>query len=172
MLPTCIGISGVSRYRNDASIEDSFLASAIFSSRSRKRGALAALLASRMFLLLEHIPKTAAHPASIARRAHSKSCPTSGLWSGLCIFRRPVGNGKRPRPVKMLKFPLGLRQTVGHRPQCGGVDAEPDMAGEMDLDVFGGFRGTQQAGVPVHDPIGTGIDRGRRDRQVTGNCLA
>jgi len=33
MLPTCIGISGVSRYRNDASIEDSFLASAIFSSR-------------------------------------------------------------------------------------------------------------------------------------------
>jgi len=34
MLPTCIGISGVSRYRNDASIEDSFLASLIFSSRS------------------------------------------------------------------------------------------------------------------------------------------
>src|SRR5437764_15166030 len=57
MLPTCIGISGVSRYRNDASIEDSFLASAIFSSRSRKRGALVALLASRMSLLLEHIRK-------------------------------------------------------------------------------------------------------------------
>src|ERR1700691_299662 len=32
MLPTCIGISGVSRYRNDASIEDSFFASPIFSS--------------------------------------------------------------------------------------------------------------------------------------------
>src|SRR3981189_823664 len=31
MLPTCIGISGVSRYRNDASIEDSFLASLILS---------------------------------------------------------------------------------------------------------------------------------------------
>src|ERR1700730_18115583 len=31
MLPTCIGISGVSRYRNDASIEDSFLASLIIS---------------------------------------------------------------------------------------------------------------------------------------------
>ena len=47
MLPTCIGISGVSRYRNDASIEDSFLASLIFSSRKTKsRGALAALLAS------------------------------------------------------------------------------------------------------------------------------
>src|SRR5450759_843816 len=35
MLPTCIGISGVSRYRNDASIEDSFLASLIFPSRER-----------------------------------------------------------------------------------------------------------------------------------------
>src|SRR5665213_3777091 len=33
MLPTCIGISGVSRYRNDASIEDSFLASLMFSSQ-------------------------------------------------------------------------------------------------------------------------------------------
>ena len=33
MLPTCIGISGVSRYRNDASIEDSFLASLINPSR-------------------------------------------------------------------------------------------------------------------------------------------
>jgi hypothetical protein len=33
MLPTCIGISGVSRYRNDASIDDSFLASLMFSSR-------------------------------------------------------------------------------------------------------------------------------------------
>src|ERR1700716_489269 len=31
MLPTCIGISDVSRYRNDASIEDSFLASLILS---------------------------------------------------------------------------------------------------------------------------------------------
>jgi hypothetical protein len=33
MLPTCIGISGVSRYRNDASIEDSFLASLMIPSR-------------------------------------------------------------------------------------------------------------------------------------------
>jgi hypothetical protein len=33
MLPTCIGMSGVSRYRNDASIDDSFLASLICSSR-------------------------------------------------------------------------------------------------------------------------------------------
>src|SRR6201994_3929057 len=46
MLPTCIGISGVSRYRNDASIEDSFLASLIFfPSRYGSRGALVALLA-------------------------------------------------------------------------------------------------------------------------------
>src|SRR4051795_10316537 len=44
MLPTCIGISGVSRYRNDASIDDSFLASAMYSSRYRERGALVTLL--------------------------------------------------------------------------------------------------------------------------------
>src|SRR6476620_12306374 len=62
MLPTCIGISGVSRYRNDASIEDSFLASAIFSSRSRKHGALVALLASGMSLVLEDIRKPLAFP--------------------------------------------------------------------------------------------------------------
>jgi hypothetical protein len=81
MLPTCIGISGVSRYRNDASIEDSFLASAIFSSRSRKRGALVALLASRVSLLLEHDPilKIAAHPASIAEKAVPDHALTSRL---------------------------------------------------------------------------------------------
>ncbi|MGY4319994.1 hypothetical protein ACVWW1_009321 [Bradyrhizobium sp. JR3.5] len=45
MLPTCIGISGVSRYRNDASSEDSFLASLMVSSREPTHaGALAALL--------------------------------------------------------------------------------------------------------------------------------
>jgi hypothetical protein len=33
MLPTCIGISGVSRYRNDASSEDSFLPSPMLPSR-------------------------------------------------------------------------------------------------------------------------------------------
>jgi hypothetical protein len=37
MLPTCIGISGVSRYRNDASMADSFLASLIASSRGQLR---------------------------------------------------------------------------------------------------------------------------------------
>src|ERR1700727_3085666 len=37
MLPTCIGISGVSRYRNDASTDDSFLASLIGSSREQLR---------------------------------------------------------------------------------------------------------------------------------------
>src|ERR1700720_1436455 len=47
MLPTCIGISGVSRYRNDASIEDSFLASLIFPSRYIHAGVLLALLAFR-----------------------------------------------------------------------------------------------------------------------------
>ena len=68
----------------------------------------------------------------------------------------------------MPKLPFGLRQPVGHRPQGCGVDAEPDMAGEVDLDVFGGRGRPQQAGAPVHDPVGTGIDRGRRHWQVTG----
>src|SRR5437016_6836570 len=110
MLPTCIGISGVSRYRNDASIEDSFLASAIFSSRSRKRGALAALLASRMSLLLEHIRKPLTIPHQLQDgilRDYALKLRTFG--SGLCIFRGAVGNGKWSRSVKMLKFTLGLR---------------------------------------------------------------
>src|SRR4029079_6117022 len=157
MLPKCIGISGVSRYRNDASIEDSFLASAIFSSRSRKHGALAALLAYKTTLLSEHIPKTAPHPASIALRAHSKIIPLPcGLGSGLCIFRGAIGNGKRTRTIKMPELAFGLRQAVGYRPQRRGIDAEPDMAGEMHLNVLGSLGGTQQAGAPVHDPIGTG----------------
>ena len=44
MLPTCIGISGVSRYRNDASIEDSFLPSAMVSSRQTIRDAFKVFL--------------------------------------------------------------------------------------------------------------------------------
>src|SRR5258708_31024487 len=36
MLPTCIGISGVSRYRNDASIEDSFLPASAMTAPPRK----------------------------------------------------------------------------------------------------------------------------------------
>src|SRR3984885_1764264 len=47
MLPTCIGISGVSRYRNDASIEDSFLASLMFPSREDIARRLAGALAFR-----------------------------------------------------------------------------------------------------------------------------
>src|ERR1700676_3739382 len=54
MLPTCIGISGVSRYRNDASIEDSFLASLIVPSRHNHAGALVALLAFRPSLSSGH----------------------------------------------------------------------------------------------------------------------
>ena len=45
------------------------------------------------------------------------------------------------------------------------------MAGEMHLDIFGGCGGAQQAGTPVHDAIGAGIDRGRRHRQVAGDRL-
>src|SRR2546430_10318220 len=94
MLPTCIGISGVSRYRNDASIEDSFLASAIFSSRSRKRGALAALLASRMSLLLEHIRKPLTILHQLPGGTFGIMPLAQGVGSGLCIFRETVGNGK------------------------------------------------------------------------------
>src|SRR5580704_12003452 len=102
MLPTCIGISGVSRYRNDASIEDSFLALLIFSSRKPTHAA-----------------------------------PWRRFWRldlGLCIFRRSICNGKGPRSVKLAEFALGLGQTIRQRPQSGGVDAEADMAGQMDLD--------------------------------------
>src|SRR5690348_3491318 len=114
MLPTCIGISGVSRYRNDASSEDSFLASAM--------GSL---------------------PKITTRRLDGASCGQTapvgrGNLSGLCIFRGRVGNGKRPRSVKMPEFTFGLRQPVGHGPERGRIDAEPDMARQMHLDILGG----------------------------------
>src|SRR5216683_7292745 len=128
MLPTCIGISGVSRYRNDASIEDSFLASLIFPSR-HNHAALLALLAFRPSL-------------------------SPGHRSGLCILRRRICNGKRPRSVKLLKFALGLGQTIRQRPQSGGVDAQSDMTGEIDLDVFSGIGGAKEACSPVHDAVG------------------
>src|SRR4051812_41249928 len=124
MLPTCIGISGVSRYRNDASSEDSFLASAMASSRA--------------------IRHAAPGPALLAFTA-----PSHGGISGLCIFRGRVGNGKRPRSVKMAKFAFGLRQAVRHRPKGGGIDPKTDMACQMHLDIFGGSRRPQQAGTPV-----------------------
>src|ERR1051326_5064049 len=113
MLPTCIGISGVSRYRNDASIDDSFLASAMHSSRYNKSGALGGALG-------------VLRPSLI-----------SGYSSGLCIFRGRICNGKRPGSVKLLKFALGLRQAIRHGPEGSRVDAEPDMACEIDLDIFG-----------------------------------
>src|ERR1700757_4936352 len=116
MLPTCIGISGVSKYRNDASIEDSFLASPMVPSRYGSRGALVALLA----------------------------CRKSGRQSELCIFRRPICNGKRPRPVKLPEFALALGQTIRYRPQRGRVDAQPDVAGQVYLDIFSGIGGTQK----------------------------
>src|SRR5713101_3051422 len=108
MLPTCIGISGVSRHKS--------------------RGAVVALLAFR--------PSWG-----------------SGHWSGLCSLRRRICNGKRPRSVKLLKFALGLGQTIRHRPQSGGVDAQSDMTGEIDLDVFSGIGGAKEACSPVHDAV-------------------
>src|ERR1700694_893362 len=118
MLPTCIGISGVSRYRNDASIEDSFLASLMRSS-----------------------------PKKITQRFGGASGAQTVLGfrtSGLCIFRRRICNGKRARPVELPELTLLLGQTIRHRPQRGRVDAQSDMTGEMHLDIFSGIGGTQQ----------------------------
>src|ERR1700721_1430597 len=95
MLPTCIGISGVSRYRNDASIEDSFLASLMFSSRLRSRGALVALLAFR----------------------GPRYRTWVRLWHVLTVNR----HWKPPPTVKFAEFALGLRQTIRQRPQGGRV---------------------------------------------------
>src|ERR1700755_56272 len=135
MLPTCIGISGVSRYKNDASIEDSFLASPIFPSRT-----------------------------------WTDAAPCRRFWSsgGLCIFRGRICNGKGPGSVKLPELTLGLSQTIRDRPQSGGIDPEPGMAGEVDLDILGGLGGTNKAGPPVHDAVRAGIDRGGRHRQVAG----
>src|ERR1700682_1424057 len=117
MLPTCIGISAVSRYRNEASIEDSFLASLIFSSRETN------------------------HAAPWWRFWRSHGPKVSGHRSGLCIFRGRICNGKRSRSVKLLEFALGLRQAIGHRPQRGGGDAQANVTGEIHLDILGRFRG-------------------------------
>src|SRR3984957_17230358 len=129
MLPTCIGISGVSRYRNDASIEDSFLAS-----------------------LMCFLPRK--FTRRLAGASGVQTVRISGRRSGLCLFRRRICNGKRPRSVKLTELALGLRQTVGDRPQGGRVHAQPDMAGEIHLDILGGIGGTLQAGSPINDAVG------------------
>src|SRR4030088_1441946 len=98
MLPTCIGISGVSRYRNDASIEDSFLlASVIVPS-----GHIGPRVEPEGMLFGKSVP-----PSDQARGHafpdHARGV-LAALYSGLCLFRRGVGNGKRPRSVKLLEF--------------------------------------------------------------------
>src|ERR1700688_4898920 len=128
MLPTCIGISGVSRYRNDASIEDSFLASLIF------------------------FPPGTDHAAPWWR--FWRQTVLRSTTSGLCIFPRCICNGKRPRPVKLAELPLALGQTIRDRPQGGGVDAQSNMTGKVNLDIFSGIGGTQETGPPVHDAVG------------------
>src|SRR5690349_11332621 len=79
--------------------------------------------------------------------------------SGLCPFRGCIGNGKRSRAIEGTELTLALRQAVGHRPQRGRIDPDADMAGEMDLDIFGRLAGTQQAGPPVHDTVTLRVDR-------------
>src|SRR5450631_1444028 len=91
------------------------------------------------------------------------------LESGrLCMVRGRICNGKRPLTVKLAEVALALGQTVGHGPQRGRIDPEPDMAREIDLDVLRGIAGTQTAGLPVHDAVAARIDRGGRHRKVTG----
>src|SRR4030081_643495 len=141
MLPTCIGISGVSRYRNDASIEDSFLASLIVPSRHTHAGAFGGASGVQTVLELR-------------------------TWSGLCIFRGRICNGKRPRSIKLAEFALGLGQPVRDRPQGGGVDPQAHVTGKVNLDVFSGFGRTQDAGPPVHNAVGARVDRGGRNRQI------
>src|ERR1700749_1562767 len=129
MLPTCIGISGVSRYRNDASIEDSFLASLMRS-------------------LLEKFTRRLAGASGV------QTAPIRGCRSGLCLFPRRICNGKRPRSVKLTELAFGLRQTGGDCPQSGSVDPQPGMAGEVPLDILGGIGGTLEAGSPINDAVG------------------
>src|ERR1700737_4951857 len=90
------------------------------------------------------------------------------LSSGLFLFRRRIGKGKRPGPVKLLKFALGLSQPIRDRPQHRGVDAEPEMTGKMHLDVFRAPGWASKAGSPVHDAIGAAVDRRGRHRQIAG----
>ena len=80
-----------------------------------------------------------------------------------------MANG--PERSNCRNWPSALRQTIGHRPQRGRVDAEPDMARKVHLDVFGGIGGTQQAGSPVHDAVGARIDRRGRNRQIARDRL-
>src|SRR5580700_12148351 len=147
MLPTCIGISGVSRYRNDASIDDSFLASLMLSS-------------------LEPFTRRLAGASGV------QTVPIGSRRSGLCLFRRRICNGKRPRSVKLTELALGLRQTVGDRPQSGRVHAQSGMTGEVHLDILGDIGGTQEAGSPINDTVGSRIDRRRRHRQIARNRLS
>src|SRR5579863_6955265 len=107
MLPTCIGISGVSRYRNEASMADSFLASLIGSSREQWRSPLMGALCNSCVQTV---------PSILGRRL------------GLCLFWRRICNGKGPRSIKLVELPLALGQTIGDRPQDGRVHAQPDMA--------------------------------------------
>ena len=43
------------------------------------------------------------------------------------------------------------RSATAHK--RGRVDAEPDMAGQVHLDILSGGGGTNQAGSPVHDAV-------------------
>src|SRR6266478_1641908 len=100
MLPTCIGISGVSRYKKDASNEDSFLPSPMcFPPADFSHGALAALLALR---LIVHVlpPHMQWQTARIGQIAGSGPLPERGDRRppiGLPDLR-PTPHGSRAAP--------------------------------------------------------------------------
>src|ERR1700676_1761071 len=109
MLPTCIGISGVSRYRNDASIEDSFFASPmLFPPRTKLLGALVALLAFRSIVHFPevHMQWQTGPTAKIARigprpgpndprrpTRRPRSRPARHDWRGAPRYFRPYRRG-------------------------------------------------------------------------------
>ena len=75
---------------------------------------------------------------------------------------------KGPMRLNGLKVPSGCasRSAIAHK--AAGVDAEPRMAREHDLNVFRTVVFFQQAGAPMHDTVSLGEDRCRRDREVAG----
>src|SRR3984957_7752189 len=126
MLPTCIGISGVSRYRNEASIEDSFLASLIFPSQifltGRSRGALPALLAFKRSLY------------GIPGSGSTALTQTLAFFCLSMIFSKiPDSTFPYHAPVRIVHFPEAHMQwqtgpigQIGRiRPQPGPADPRP-----------------------------------------------
>ena len=115
-------------------------------------------------------------PRQITRRLGGASgvqaVPGSRTSGQDCAFSGgayAMANG--PDRSNCLNSPSACASRSATAHNAAGVDAEPDMAGQMHLDILGGIGGAQQAGSPVHDAVGARIDRGGRHRQVAGDRL-